>query len=171
MALSFMAALDDSGRRLVPLASTLILLIISFMQLPLPYTSTIMPPLALIGIFYWSIYRPDRFGIIAAFVIGLLQDMLMGAPLGVTAFLYAVTQRQLQVRQRMFKGGSFALLWMGYIAVQMMISIGQWLIWSWLAHTPYPLTSFILQLALALCLFPPVGWGLSKLHSAFLHQP
>lgn len=170
MALSLFAALDDSARRFVPLVSTLILLIVSFMQLPLPYAGSLMPPLALMGTFYWSVYRPDRFGILAAFAIGLMQDLLMGSPLGITAFLYAALQQLLARRQHIFKGGRFALLWIGYIAAQVMVSAAQWLCWSWLAHRLYPVTPFALQLVLALCLFPPIGWGLSRLHTAFLHN-
>ena len=168
-----LAILNDTLRRMVPLASIVLLLALSLAPVPgaraLGLAAT-LPPLALMGVFYWAVYRPDRFGIVAAFGIGALADLLMGAPVGVTAFLYAATQRLVRQQQRLFKGGTFVLLWTGYMAVQLSVGALQWAVWSWLAHTAYPLTPFAVQLALGLCLFPPVYFGLSRLHATFLHH-
>lgn len=167
---SILTAISDTTRRLTPTVSTLALLVLSFVHLPLPYVSSVMPPLALMGVFYWAVYRPDRFGILAAFLIGLLQDLLMGAPLGVTAFLYALAHRLLWQQQRFFRGGSFWQLWLGYVVTQAMVSLGQWIAWSLLDGAVYNPMPFILQLLLALCLYPPIGWLLNRIHSAFVNK-
>ena len=167
-----LSILNDTLRRMVPLASIVLLLALSLAPVPgaraLGLAAT-LPPLALMGVFYWSVYRPDRFGIVAAFVIGALADLLMGAPVGVTAFLYAATQRTVRQQQRLFRGGTFVLLWTGYMVVQLAVSTLQWAAWSWLSHIAYPVAPFAVQLAFGLCLFPPVYFLLSRLHASFLH--
>lgn len=165
---AFIPHLNDTLRRLVPVMSTLLLLALSFA--PLPGVRTLaLPPLALMGVFYWGVYRPDRFGILAAFVTGMLADLLMGAPVGITAFLYAAVQRAGRSQQRLFKSSPFYLLWTGYIVCQLATAAVQWLCWSWLAGAAYQLLPFAVQLALGAMLFPLVYGTLSRLHTAFLH--
>lgn len=52
---------------------------------------TIMPTWPLIAIFLWSGLRPQFMPPIAVFAIGLTQDLLTGAPMGVWALSYLVS--------------------------------------------------------------------------------
>src|SRR3546814_2837019 len=47
--------------------------------------SPIVPALALIGVFFWSVHRPDLMPIWAVFVIGLFQDLWFEEQLGSAA--------------------------------------------------------------------------------------
>ncbi len=48
------------------------------------------PPWLTLTLAYWCLAQPDRLGITAGFVLGLLQDALTGAPLGQHALALSV---------------------------------------------------------------------------------
>ena len=154
------------GRAMVPMLVTLVLLFISHLPGSFPQLASIMPPLALMAVFYWAVHRPDWFGVVSAFIVGLLVDLLFGAPLGVSAGLYAVSHILLAQQQRFFKGTTFPQVWAGYAVTQLVVTLGQALLW-WLilARAPHLLDLLALNV-LGIMLFPPICWGLSRLHKA-----
>lgn len=165
----------DGVRRCVPHATVLLLLALSLTPLPFlkPLLGTglagllhVMPPLALIGVAYWSVQRPDRFGIMAAFLIGLLQDLLTGAPPGVTGFLYALLHRLAFRQHHALRGLAFLLLWSLFGAVQVGTVFIQWSVWAWLGNAALPLGPFLLQAMLGILLFPAVSWCLLRVQAA-----
>ncbi len=161
----------DGARRIVPHATVLLLLVLSLT--PLPFLGSIAtgalhitPPLTLIGVAFWSVQRPDRFSIIAAFIIGLLQDLLMGVTPGVTAFLYAFIHRLAFRQHHMLRGLSFMLLWSAYGAMQIVFSFVQWGVWSWMSQPKLPLGPFLVQACIGILLFPAIAWGLHRIQIA-----
>lgn len=149
--------------RCAPLAVTLLLLLLSHAPGAYVALAPVMPPLALMAVFYWSVHRPDWFGVVSAFVVGLLVDVLLGAPLGISAGLYAVSHILLTRQQRFFKGTTFPLVWGGYAVTQLAVTVGQALLW-WLLLARAPHLGDVLTLnILGALLFPPVCWILSRL--------
>lgn len=60
------------------------------------------PPWLTLVLAYWCLAQPDRLGITAGFLLGLLQDALTGAPLGQHALALAVVAAGvLAVHQRL----------------------------------------------------------------------
>lgn len=62
------------------------------------------PEWVLMALIYWAMALPQRVGVGYAWAVGLLMDVLMGGPLGVAAFSYAlviylVLRFHLQLRQ------------------------------------------------------------------------
>jgi len=58
---------------------------------PVPvWASGWQPPWLTLVVAYWCLAQPDRVGVTAAFVLGVLQDALTGAPLGQHALGLAV---------------------------------------------------------------------------------
>lgn len=158
------------GRRFVPMAVTLLLLVVCHAPGVFVTLAPVMPPLALMAVFYWAVHRPDWFGVVSAFILGLLVDILLGAPLGISAGLYAVSHILLTQQQRFFKGTTFPLVWAGYGITQLFVTAGQALLW-WIVldRTPLPMTLLTANV-LGLLLFPPVCWILSRLHRALVHE-
>lgn len=157
-----------SVRALAPLVFTLFLLLLCHLPSVPPTLASIMPPLALMAVFFWAVHRPDWFSAPAAFVIGLLVDLLMAAPLGLTAGLYGVSHILLTRQQRFFLGANFLQLWAGYAVTQLFVTLGQALGW-WLLlqRTPVVLDWLLLNILGAL-LFLPIGWLLTRVHRALL---
>jgi rod shape-determining protein MreD len=144
-------------QRLLPWLLTLLLAVLACLPGTMPVLGAVMPPLALIPLFYFSIHRPDWFGPVSAFIIGLLVDTLLGAPLGVTAGLYAVMQLLLQQQQRFFKSAPFHVLWVGYAFTQLVVTMVQSAAWWALAGvTPQPLALLGMNV-LGMAVFPPLS--------------
>ena len=79
-------------RGLVPVAITVLLVIVSALPWRLPAFAEVTPAFVVMAIFYWTIYRPDRLPYAATFCVGLLQDLLTGTPLGMTALILLAVQ-------------------------------------------------------------------------------
>lgn len=163
-------AVQHWARRFVPLLVTLLLLFASHLPGTFVALAPVMPPLALMAVFYWAVHRPDWFGSISAFVVGLLADLLFGAPLGISAGLYAASHILLTQQQRFFKGTTFQLVWAGYGITQLAVTLGQALLW-WLVLARQPQLEPLLTLnVLGVLLFPPICWTLSRLHRVLVHE-
>ncbi|OSM02192.1 rod shape-determining protein MreD [Magnetofaba australis] len=72
--------------RWIPALTLILAVAIQELALPWRAWSVFRPDLALLCLFYWRLYRPDLCGPLLAFLIGLLIDMVSGAPLGLNAF-------------------------------------------------------------------------------------
>ena len=57
-----------------------------FMLLPIPMDwRFIRPDIAALVLFYWALALPHRVGVAAAFAVGVAQDLVEGAPLGLSS--------------------------------------------------------------------------------------
>ena len=80
----------------------------------LPAFAEVTPAFAVMAVFYWTIYRPERLPYVATFGIGVLQDLLAGTPLGMTALLLLVVQGVVASQRTFFRGKPFLVIWWGF---------------------------------------------------------
>ncbi len=73
--------------------------------------------IAIIPIFYWSIYRPDLFPIFFVFVTGLLFDLISGGPLGQWAFIFLLLRVVMETQRKVLIGKKFNVEWLAFILV------------------------------------------------------
>jgi rod shape-determining protein MreD len=71
-------------------------------------------PFMMMGVYYWSIYRPRLLPIWMIFMFGILIDALTMMPIGLTALILLVTQKLILYQRRYLMGQSFAILWIGF---------------------------------------------------------
>ena len=103
----FLTKLDRAARHLTPFLLTIILLLINHVPINAPGASRITPVLALISVFHWGVYRPDLLPAYSVFFLGLLHDMLGGAPVGVWTLIYLVLYKVAVLQRRFFFGKKF----------------------------------------------------------------
>ena len=121
-------------------------------------------PFLLMGIYYWSVYRPTLVPLWLVFVLGLLLDLLSGSPVGLNTAVFVAT-RWLVTDQRLFlMGQSFMIVWLGFVFVCGIAVSSQWIIYGalkmlWSASETIPAT-----IALGAVLFPPVSVFLHATH-------
>ena len=77
----------------MPSASILALMLVNALPTRLPGFAPVVPLLPLIGVYYWSIYRPDLMPPALAFGLGILNDVIAGIPLGVSSLVYLAGAR------------------------------------------------------------------------------
>lgn len=169
MTATFWQRLDKAGRNLAPFAVTVMLVLVGMIPIPIPSYTPVAPQLTLISVYYWTIHRPDLMRPGMAFLIGLLQDLLIGGPLGVNALMLVVAQWAVLNQRRLFLSSSFGLLWIGFIMVMIGAVFLQWMAFSVLNGAMLPVKPALFQGLLTVAMFPAVGWLLIRVHRAFLN--
>ena len=141
-------------RGLIPATVTVVLVFAGSLPWRLPAFAEVMPAFAVIAVFYWTIYRPDRLPYAATFAIGLLQDLLAGTPLGMTSLVLLVVQGVVASQRTFFRGKPFLVVWWGFSLVMPSAGLLGWIIGSACFGTMVPLLPIIVQIVLTTLLFP-----------------
>lgn len=168
MAVGIWQRLDSAGRNLLPFAITVLMMLVAMAPTRIPALSAVAPPLALMAVFYWAIHRPDLLRPGVVFVIGVLQDLLSGMPIGLSALVFIVAYWVVLTQRRFFLGNSFLLLWWGFGMVAIAAAAIKWAIYSLTFVTVLDAKPVAFQALLAIAIFPLPAWVLMRLHRAFL---
>ncbi|MDE1148441.1 MAG: rod shape-determining protein MreD [Azospirillaceae bacterium] len=168
MAVGGWQRLDQAGRHLVPFCATVASMLLGMTPLQLPDYSFVAPPLTLMSIYYWAIYRPDLLRPLLVFGIGVLQDLLGGSPLGMSALVFILAYWLVLTQRRYFLGNSFLFLWFGFALVAVGAGVVQWLAYSLMTVHLVGAMSAAAQAGLAIVVFPIPAWCFSKLHRGLL---
>lgn len=158
-------------RQLVPVGTTLLLLLLNVMPTRIPDFAAMAPALTLMGVFYWTIYRPDLLSPLMAFVIGLLHDVVAGTPLGVNALVLVLVHGAAASQRRFFLGNTFAVAWWGFGVVAMAGMALSWALVSLLYVRLLDTRSIVFAYLMTLSLYPVISWTLARTQVAFLRQP
>lgn len=155
--------LQCTMRALVPPFVTLVIVLLSQLPYGAPYLPEVTPALSLIAVYYWSIYRPELLPAYAVFLIGLVQDILSGTPLGITALVLLVVHAIVSAQRRVFLGKTFLVEWWGFLLVAGGALAATWLIASLFFVALLPPGPVVVQLLLTVALYPPFMWVLSRI--------
>jgi rod shape-determining protein MreD len=155
--------LDLWLRSALPLASTLILTLLSVCAWPVPYLGYVMPPLAFIAVYYWSVHRPDLFSPAFAFYVGMLNDLISNNPIGLSALLFTIAHEVIWRQRSLFAGHSFFMLWGGFALAATLFMFAQWILMGLLNWQMISFMLAVTQTALAIILFPLPCWVLIQL--------
>ena len=120
----------------------------------LPGFSEIAPSLPLIGIFYWTIYRPDLMPAWAALVIGAFIDVIAGTPLGINAFVFLLIRGIVSGQRRFFLANSFPMAWASFALIAAGALGGSWLLFSLLQSQASDPQILLWQYVVMMGIFP-----------------
>ncbi len=162
--------LDLAARRLFPFALSVLLVVVSVVPLPVPGYGLVVPAFGLMAVYYWAIHRPDLLPAPAVFLLGLLDDILTGAPTGLNALLFLAVYGIMRNQRRPFLGKPFAVMWFGFIVVAPAAIFAEWLLTSALAGRLAPPHAAFVQLLLTLALYPWLTWLFAAGQRAFLRR-
>ncbi len=162
--------LDQVGRSLAPAAVTTMLVLLSMVPLQLPGWDKLVPSMALMSVYYWSIHRPDLLPPSAAFTIGLLQDMLAGTPPGLTALVLVTCHLVVETQRAFFLANGFLILWLGFAFIAVGAVLLQGMIYTVLYQTLIPMQSPLVQAAVTVSVFPVFASLFISVHRAFLKE-
>jgi rod shape-determining protein MreD len=166
---AFWQRLDSWLKAAMPSVTALLMALLSVGAWPIPHLGSVMPPLAFIALFYWSAHRPDLFPPAAAFATGLLNDLVNGHPLGLTALLFTGAHQIIWRQRGLFAGHSFLMLWSGFALAATLFMFAEWLVMGLLAWQMAPLLPVLIQTVLAIVLFPLPCWIFIQLQRSVLN--
>lgn len=125
---SFWRQMDARARELVPVAMTVALAIAAVVPLHIPFFQPVAPSLPLIAIFYWTLHRPELMPVWAVFVLGILQDALVGQPAGVSACTFTAAHAAVNAQRRFLIDRSFNVVWLSFGLVTLGASALGWVL-------------------------------------------
>jgi rod shape-determining protein MreD len=161
---------DHLVRQLVPASLVLILVIMQAIPWHLPALAGVVPALPMIGIYYWSVYRPDLLVPSVAFATGLVNDVVLGGPIGISSLAFLVIQGMTASQTRFFNGKSFLVIWSGFALLAAAALLVE-LVLDGLVFSRTPLVSaLVIQYLLTVCLYPVVSWLFSRLQLFWLRD-
>ena len=145
-------------RNLVPAATTFAFVLIGQLPLPLPLLNDVAPAFALISLYYWVVFRPDLMPYAAVFGLGIVQDAVAGAPLGMYALVYLLVQAVVLSQRRFIAGKPFWVFWSVFALVAPIAAVAAWLLASLSRGTLLVPTTALVALVMTIILFPAVAW-------------
>lgn len=153
---NLLTRLDMGARRMVPFLVSLGLVILTAVPTRLPGFAQIAPSWPMMGIFYWSIYRPDLLPIWAAFLIGVLTDIVAGMPLGISALLYLFIRGIVVTQRRFFITNPFPMTWAAFAIISLGTMGLNWVLFAMLQSEAVDPQILLWQYVLLMGLFPLV---------------
>jgi rod shape-determining protein MreD len=162
--------LDFVARNLTPLLITVVFVIVGVVPTRLPGASYIGPALVLMSVYYWSLHRSDLLPVATVFIIGLLQDILSGAPLGLNTFILIAVYGVCITQRRFFYGKSFLVVWFGFASIAAGAMVMGWLLMSVFAESVVSPRPAIFEYMLTVMFYPPIAWVFGQIHR-IIHRP
>jgi rod shape-determining protein MreD len=140
-------------RLLVPALTVLGLLLV--MTLPLPTPVPVFPHLGMLGIFVWATFQPAMMPPWAAFLLGLVADLLFSQPLGLNATLFAATAAFVRVFEARYGHHAHGFDW-GVASLTITVFAVLTVRLMALAGQPVPLLPMLWQVGTSIIAYPLV---------------
>ena len=127
---SFAEILNGYFRRLLPILTTFVLVLIAFVPTHVPLSHFLRPDFGLICLYFWALYRTDLFGIVSVIAIGLVVDSLSGAPFGMNIMVFVFAYILTLCYNNYVNAKSFMLSWIGFSFVSFLAYVLKWALFS-----------------------------------------
>ncbi len=88
-----------------------------------------LPIVALAPVFLWGLTRPGVAAVVAVFVVGLLHDMIMDAPLGVWTFGFLAAYAAGAAQRNALAGQSGPAVWISFALTALVFAAASSLAW------------------------------------------
>ena len=160
--------LDLLARNLSPFAITTLVILFGMVPLGLPEISPVLPSLALIAVYYWTVHRPDLLPIWAVFLIGLFQDLMGGGAMGTGTLILLLVHAIVGRQRRYFANASFLGLWFVFVPVAAGAEAALWLLTSAYHGVIFDSQPAIFQCLMTIALYPCLAWVFAQAQRAFL---
>lgn len=151
-------------KSVLPFFTILFLIIIMVLPYNIPLIGDIMPFLTLIGVYYWSVFKPNLVPVSAVFALGLLQDILLGSPFGLMSLLLVIVQQFIFFQGRQFLERDFLFNWFVFVMIVIGFGVLSWGITSLYFRVFLDFIDVIGQILLTIAFYPLITWilGLIK---------
>ncbi len=155
--------LDGWARASLPTVAAALMMIMAAAPVGLP---SAVPAIALVSVFFWSVFRPAAMPPPAVFTIGLLQDMLTFAPLGVSVFILLLVHGLAMRWRRQLARQSFLVVWLAFCGFATVAALLGYLLTALLGWTLPPPISGLHLLGLSAGFYPALSFLLTRAHAA-----
>lgn len=155
---SLLQRLDVAAHEAAPAALALVLILASCLPPLVPGQPGLLPSAAPAAVFFWTLYRPRLMAPLAVFALGLLSDLLSGAPLGVNTLLLLLVHGVVLTQRRVLARQSFLVVWVAFAIIAAGLAGLGWMLRTLLAFTILPVLPPLIELGLLVALYPAFSW-------------
>ena len=140
----------------VPLLLTTGLLLGDMLPGRLTFAHIIFPLLTLTSVYYWSVFRPQLMPYAALFLLGILQDILWGTPLGMSSCIFVIIRGWTvqSISSALTHTYTFMRVWQRFALLLAGISLWQWTILSLWHNEMQPWWLTCVQWLLTVLVYP-----------------
>ena len=156
--------LDSTARQTFPVTVTAILLLGLSAPLGLPGQPQLQAAVALACVFFWSVFRPDSMPPVAAFLLGLLTDLLSLSPPGLTVLVLLIVHGVALRTRRFVAAQGFVVVWLVFVAVAAGASAIEWALTSVLVFRLLPPGPALLQFGVSAGFYPLLAMLFIRAH-------
>lgn len=122
------------------------------------------PIIPLVVVYFWSLYSPRYLPAASVFLIGLVQDLLTGGPLGLWPAVYLAVQYVAISQQAYFLGREVHVVWIGFAVAAATVSLILWLFMSLMSATLLPVSGLAMQMLTTIAVYPLFAVAFGNLH-------
>ncbi len=131
-----------------------ILMILSLVPINIGPLSDARPMLLLMGVFYWSLFRPSFPNVFMLFLAGLFYDSFAATPFGLTSLILIGTHALISYQRKLLLYQPFWILWGIYSILAAIASVLLWLIHMVLSLGYVPVSAYIMDILISVAFFP-----------------
>jgi len=162
---------NSSVARLAPTLTTIIAALIAILPLQIPGYFALTPALALMAVYHWTLYRPDLLPASALFAIGIGEDFLTGALVGIGPLTMLVTRAVVLHTRRHFLGRTFPAVWAGFTLVGGGMMLGLWALHCLLEFSLINPRNAVFRMVLTIAVFPAASFLLGRIQRTLIDGP
>lgn len=156
--------LDQAARHAFPAGATIVLMLLTEVPFGVADQTALLPAVALVSVWFWSLYRPAAMAPPVVFLIGLLLDLLDWLPLG-TGLLALLVVHGVAMRWRRVLGRqAFLMVWAAFGLVAAGASALEWLATAILTWRLVPPAAMGFQAVLSVALYPALAIPFGRAH-------
>ena len=133
-----------------------------------PGYAALTPAFSLMAAYHWTIYRPDLLPPIGIFAVGLAQDLLVGAPVGVGALVLLLARAAVLRYRRFFINRTFPFVWSGFTLLGAAAMLLLWALECLVQLHLFDLRSTVFRTALTIAIFPVASFALGRSQRALM---
>ena len=159
---------NSGAARLLPMATTMLAAVIAILPVRLPGYAALTPAFALMAVYHWTIYRPDLLPPVGLFAVGLAQDLLTGAPVGVNALALLLARAAVLRYRRYFINCTFPFVWSGFALLGVAAMLGLWALHCVIQLNLFDLRTPVFRTVLTITIFPLASLALGRTQRALM---
>ena len=152
----------------LPIATTILAALLSIEPLHLDGYAALTPAFTLMATYHWTIYRPDLLPASLLFLIGMIQDLLSGGLLGVTAVTLLLARAIVVPHRHYLVDRPFPFIWAGFTLLTGAAMLFSWTLHSLLAAELLELRGPVVRAMLTISVFPIVSFLLGRSQRALI---
>ncbi len=149
--------LDGLARRAFPVTSTVLLMLASNAPFGIPDQAQLLPAVAVVAVYFWSLFRPSGMPPLAVFLIGLLLDLLGWLPLGTGVVTLLTVHAFCLYWRHGLAGQGFLTIWLAFAGFAFGAAALMWGLVGLLALRPAPIGPAAFQAVLSMALYPALA--------------